>query len=143
MKKVLITICLILSITTNIWAIEAENIKVKVLSKTDVSWNKKALPEYPEGKPEITILKIIIPPKVNLPWHTHPVINAGVLLKGQLTVVTEKNKILHLKAGDPIVEVINKWHYGKNEGKIPAEIIVFYAGIQGKPITIKKDRGVK
>ena len=71
-------------------------------------------------------------------WGKHPVINAGVLLKGQLTVITKDKNILHLKAGEAIVEVVDTWHHGKNEGKTPAEIIVFYAGIAGKPITIKK-----
>jgi len=28
-------------------------------------------------------------------------------------------------------------HYGKNEGTQTAEIIVFYAGVENKPITIK------
>jgi len=45
---------------------------------------------------------------------------------------------LHLKAGDAIAEVVNTWHYGKNEGDMPAEIIVFYAGTEGLPITIQQ-----
>jgi len=49
-----------------------------------------------------------------------------------------QNNILKLKAGDYIVEVVSKWHYGKNEGDVPPEIIVFYAGIKGMPINIKK-----
>lgn len=80
----------------------------------------------------------LIPAGGQLPLHNHPVINAGVLLSGELTVVTEDNKKLYLKAGDPIVEVVNKRHYGKNEGDKPAEIIVFYAGTQGNPITVKE-----
>jgi quercetin dioxygenase-like cupin family protein len=52
--------------------------------------------------------------------------------------VTEDNKTLHLKAGDSIVEVVNKRHYGKNEGTESTEIIVFYAGAQGVPITVKE-----
>ena len=83
-------------------------------------------------------MRIIIQPGVELPLHKHPVINAGVLLRGELTVVTEDNETLHMKAGDSIVEVVDKWHYGKNEGNVPAEIIVFYAGIVDTPITIKK-----
>ena len=70
--------------------------------------------------------------------HKQPVINAGVLLSGELTVVTEDNKTLYLKAGESIVEVVNKWHYGKNEGNKTAEILVFYAGVQDTPITIKQ-----
>jgi len=70
--------------------------------------------------------------------HMHPVINAGVLLKGQLTVTTESGQVLRLKPDDPIVEVVDTWHCGKNEGDEPAEILVFYAGIEGESITIKK-----
>ena len=62
----------------------------------------------------------------------------GILLKGELTVVTEEKETLHVKAGDAIAEVVDKWHYGKNEGNEPAEIIVFYAGVKDTPITIKK-----
>ncbi len=138
MKTVLFGICLILSLTSNAWARDVNSVNVDVLAKTSSSWDGKALPNYAKGKPEITVLRITFPPKVQLSLHKHPVINAGVLLKGELTVVTEDKKTLHLKAGDPIVEVVNTWHYGKNEGNEPAEIIVFYAGIQGMPITIEK-----
>ena len=139
MKKILCGICFILCLTNNVWTLEEKTIEVDVLVKTSLSWEGRELPEYPEGKPEITILKITIPPHMQLPIHKHPVINAGVLLKGNLTVVTEEDEIMHLKAGDAIAEVVDKWHYGKNEGYEPAEIIVFYAGIKDAPITIKKN----
>ncbi len=140
MKRPLCGICLILLLTVigNVWAQEVDPVKVDVLVRTSVSWDWIALPNYAKGNPEITILRIKIPPKVQLPLHKHPVINAGVLLKGELTVVTKDKETLHLKAGDSIVEVVDKWHYGKNEGNEAAEIIVFYAGVQGSPITIKK-----
>ena len=96
------------------------------------------LPSYPKGQPEITILKVIIPPKTKLPVHEHPVINAGILTKGVLTVITKDKKVLQMKAGDSISEVVKTWHHGENQGDEPAEIIVFYAGIKGAPITIKE-----
>ena len=138
MKKLLFGISLTLLLLSNVWAENVNDVVVDVLSTTSSSWDGKALPDYPTGKPEITILRIKIPAGVKLPMHKHPVINAGVLLIGELTVVTDDNKTLYLKAGDSIVEVVNKWHYGKNEGNKPAEIIVLYAGILGNPITIKK-----
>jgi len=58
-----------------------------------------------------------------------------VLVSGQLTVVTADGKMLHVKAGEPIVEVVNTLHYGINEGTVPAEIVVFYAGAAGTPIS--------
>jgi quercetin dioxygenase-like cupin family protein len=138
MKKLFLGICLTLLLSSNVWAQDANAVKVDVLARTSSSWDGGTLPGYAKGKPEITILRIKIPQGMQLPLHKHPVINAGVLLKGELTVVTEDNKTLHLKAGDSIVEVVNKWHYGINKGNESAEIIVFYAGAQGSPITIKK-----
>ena len=138
MKKIFYVICLTLLLSSNVWAGDVNAVEVEVLAKTSLSWDGSHLPDYSKGAPEITILRIKVPPGVQLPLHEHPVINAGVLLSGELTVVTEDGKTLHLKTGDSIVEVVNKWHYGKNEGNEPAEIIVFYAGVQGTPITIKK-----
>lgn len=118
----------------------AENIQtiaVEQLAKSTRSWDDTILPAYPSGQPEITILRIKIPAGTELEMHRHLVINGGVLLKGELTVTTEDGKVLHLKAGDSLVEVVNKNHYGKNEGSETAEIIVFYAGEEGKPITLK------
>jgi hypothetical protein len=61
-------------------------------------------------------------------------------MSGQLTVVTADGKTLHLKAGDPIVEVVKTLHYGINQGKIPAEIVVFYAGAVDTPTPAVKQR---
>lgn len=110
--------------------------KVDALVKTTQSWDGKTLPAYLQGQPQVTILRITIPAGTRLDTHSHPIINAGVLISGELTVVTEDGKTLRLKAGDPIIEVVNTLHYGLNEGKVPAEIIVFYAGVTDKPITV-------
>ena len=138
MKKLLCGICLTLLLSSHVWAQDEKNVQVEVLAKSSSSWDGRLLPDYAKGTPEITILRIKIPSGAQLPLHQHPVINAGLLLSGELTVFTEDDKILHLKAGDSIVEVVNKWHYGKNEGNEPAEIVVFYAGVVDTPITIKK-----
>jgi hypothetical protein len=53
-----------------------------------------------------------------------------------LTVVTAKGATLHLVAGDPIIEVVSTLHYGINEGKTEAEIMVFYAGTLDDPTSI-------
>jgi len=114
------------------------SISVKELVRSSKIWDGKLLVPYPQGQPEITILKISIPAGARLETHSHPVINAGVLMSGQLTVKTTDGKVLRLKAGDPIVEVVNTLHYGINEGTVPAEIVVFYAGIVGQTVTVPK-----
>jgi hypothetical protein len=35
-----------------------------------------------------------------------------------------------------MVEVVNEWHYGANHGTEPVELIAFYAGVKGTPITV-------
>ena len=118
-------------------AFEDTAVQVDPLAKSVASWNGTPMPAYPAGQPEVTILRVRIAPGARLPMHKHPVINAGVMLAGELTVVTEKGQTLHLKAGDPIIEVVEEWHYGHNEGAEPVELIIFYAGVQGQPITVK------
>jgi len=145
MKNFICLVLLVLSVHGSAYALQdqpvqqAEAVQVVRLIQSLNSWDGTPLPAYPAGQPEVTILRITVPPGVRLPLHEHPVINAGVLLRGELTVVTEQGEALHLKAGEPIVEVVDKWHYGTNEGSEPAEIIVFYAGVQGESITVKQD----
>lgn len=138
MNKLIFGICATLLLTSLAWAKDTNVTQVEQLLKSSTTWDGDALPAYPEGQPEVTILRITIPPHTQLPMHKHPVINAGILLKGKLTVVTDGDRKLHINAGESIAELVNKWHYGKNEGDEPAEILVFYAGIKDKPITIRK-----
>ena len=135
--RALLVLILMLSAQVAVWA--EETLEVEELVKTSQSWDGSALVAYPEGTPEVTILKITIPPKFKLPTHRHPMINAGGLLSGELTVTTIEGKTLHMTAGDPIVEVVNKWHHGVNEGDTPAVIIVVYAGAQGLPLSVKQE----
>lgn len=141
-KKIFAILSTILLIQTGCAAVGSKHelndsaVSVKELVKTTKSWDGEFLHTYPHGQPEITIRRISIPAGARLDAHIHKVINAGVLMSGQLTVMTADGKTLHLKAGDPIVEVVDTLHYGLNEGKVPAEIIVFYAGTVGVPITV-------
>ena len=112
-----------------------DEIKVETLAKSTLLWNDSTLIAYPQGQPEITVLKIDIPPHTQLDMHKHPVINAGVLLKGELTVIADNKQQLNLKAGDALIELVDTYHYGMNKGDETAQIIVFYAGIKGAPIT--------
>ncbi len=100
------------------------------IAQSSFSWNGDKLPSISIDDPKVTIKRITIEPGEKLPIHLHPVINAGVLLSGKLTVYTEdQSQVLHLDAdgdGDTIIEMVDKYHYGINEGTEPAEIIVFY-----------------
>jgi len=117
---------------------KADPVSTEILARSSNSWNGKPLPPYPGETPEITILRVTIQPGAQLPRHYHPVINAGIMIRGELTVITEHGDELLLHAGDPIIEVVQTWHYGRNDGDKPAEIIVFYAGFAGSTLTVKE-----
>ena len=108
------------------------------LAKSTKSWDGNDLPAYKEGPAEVKILKITIPAGTTLPVHKHPVINAGYLLEGELTVISDQNETLVLRKGDTLIELVDKWHYGVNKGSEDAIIIVFYAGTKGIATTVKK-----
>lgn len=116
-----------------------QKVEVQTLVKTTASWNGTPLPDYHPEHPEMTALRITIPPHTKLPVHRHPVINAGILLSGALTVISEAGDTLQMNTGDVIVEMVNQWHHGENNGDVPAEIVVFYSGNVDVPVTILKE----
>jgi quercetin dioxygenase-like cupin family protein len=117
-------------------AFEPRGVQVEPLAKSATSWNGIALPAYPAGQSEVTVLRIRIAPGARLPMHKHPVINAAVMLAGELTVTTEAGRSARFRRGEAIVEVVDQWHYGHNDGAEVAELIVFYAGVQAQPIAV-------
>jgi len=137
MTRLFLSLLLCAALSDPAFARENPGVVVETLVQSSVSWDGTSLPAYPDGQPQLTLLRIQIPPGTTLSLHKHPVINAGVLLNGILTVVTEQDETLQMKAGDPIIEVVNKWHYGRNDGTEAAEIIVFYVGTADLALTVK------
>lgn len=115
------------------------DVKVEVLVQSDKSWNGQQLPAYPTEQPQVSVVKVTIPPKSKLKWHAHPVINAGYLIRGEVTVTTEDGTERVVKAGEGLIELVDTLHYGRNDGDVPAEIIVVYAGVKGVPLAIIKE----
>ncbi len=112
--------------------------RVDVLLESTKSWDGTMLPSYPDEQPQISILRIEIPAGARLPMHLHPVINAGVLIEGNLTVFKEDGNSFDINEGDAVIEVVDQWHYGHNQKDDPAVIIVFYAGTENLPLSITK-----
>lgn len=117
---------------------KASHTEMAILLETTESWNGKQLPDYSSQKPEITILRAYIPSNSRLEPHKHSAINAAVVLKGELTVITEQKDTLKVTGGEAFAEVVDTWHYGINNGKTPVEVIIFYAGAEGMTNTILK-----
>lgn len=114
-----------------------EDVEVKALTVATHSWDNAPLPHYPTGNPEVTILHYIFPAHKKLTMHVHDVINGGVVLHGEVTIVASDGQEHTFKKGDVIVETCGKPHYGENRTGEDAEVIMFYAGAEG--ISLKKE----
>jgi len=79
MKKLIYVMCCALLLSSNVPAEDISAVQVDVLAKTEFSWDGSRLPDYPDGTPEIRILRIKIPPGAQLPLHKHPVLNVTVV----------------------------------------------------------------
>ena len=115
---------------------ESSGVQIETLLKSSKQRNGKLLPKYPTSKPEITVLKITIPPNTVLPPHTHPVINSGVILEGILELTDKDGTKQIFKKDDAFNEVVNIIHTGKVIGESPVVVVVFYAGTKKLPLTV-------
>lgn len=110
-------------------------VHVEQLLKTGESWDGTAYAPYPTGQPEITVVKITIPANTSLNWHEHPMPNVAYLLSGELLVETrDSQQKITVRPGEVLPEVVNTAHRGTSGDK-PVEIIVFYAGGTGMPLS--------
>lgn len=114
---------------------EHEAVEVKKLLSADASWDGVPYLAYPPGRPQVSLLRIRIPPKTTLPWHTHAMPNAAYVVSGSLTVQAKEGARRSLVAGDVLPEMVNAVHRGTS-GPEGAELLVFYAGVKGQPLSI-------
>ena len=97
------------------------------LLKTQESWDGKKI-AYPTGTAEVTAMQVEIAPGAETGWHLHPVPSFGMVLEGELEVELESGQTLLLKQGEVAAETVNVYHNGRNIGKVPVKLLVFYAG---------------
>ena len=101
-------------------------------------WTGSPLPPYLSSAPEVAVMRFTIPPQAALPIHKHPAINAAYVIDGELTVFQEGGIQRNFKKGEVVIEMVEKWHHGINQGSVPVELVVFYATTKDLPLAIKK-----
>jgi quercetin dioxygenase-like cupin family protein len=109
-------------------------IQVETLIQSTSSWDGTPYKAYPAGQPQITVLKITIPPRTTLKWHSHPMPNAGYILSGELTIEKKDGSEKHFVAGQAVSETVDSIHRGIT-GAEPLVLIVFYPGTPGLPVS--------
>jgi quercetin dioxygenase-like cupin family protein len=94
---------------------------------TTKTWDGTPI-HYPSGTSKVTGAIHTIPPGVETGWHLHPVPCFAFVLEGELVIELKDGRTKNLKAGDTLAEVIGTLHNGKNTGKVPLKIAIFYIG---------------
>lgn len=113
----------------------SDKIESVTLLKATKSWDGTLYGSYPGGQPEISVLKIAVPPHSALDWHKHPVINAAYIEKGEIQIERkEDGKTQWVKKGQVLPEMVNIAHRGKTGDK-GATLIVFYSGSTDLPLS--------
>ena len=108
--------------------LDASGITTECLVESSCGWDGSPLPNYPEGKPLLSIYKYIFPPHTVTAAHFHKIINCGVVTKSQITLVCKNGREKTIHAGEAVIEIDGEVHHGENRGDRPAEVIMFYAG---------------
>ncbi len=107
------------------------------LIRTSQSWDGVELPDYFEGRPELVAVKYVFPAGQKLGWHHHPVMNYGILVQGELTIIGQdgKEKVVH--EGEAVVEMVNTIHHGENRGTKPVVLYMFYLSQKDLPLAVQ------
>ena len=121
----LTTICLSLNCCKETKAQEKQ-VQSTELIRTSQNWDGVELPDYLQGRPELVAVKYVFPAGKKLGWHHHPVMNYGILVQGELTIIglDGKTKVVH--EGEPVVEMVNTIHHGENRGDKDVILYMFY-----------------
>jgi quercetin dioxygenase-like cupin family protein len=95
----------------------------------------EAYKSYLTAQPELSIVKITLPPHTKLEWHSHPMPSAAYIVAGELTLERKKDgKKRYFAAGQPVSETLDTLHRGE-AGNEPVILIAFYAGSPDVPFT--------
>ena len=112
-------------------------IKTTELIRTSQSWDGAQLPDFPQGKPELRVIRLDFPVGAKTGWHHHTVVNYGIVQQGDLTIVCQDGAERTFHEGEALVEVIDTIHRGENRGKKPVILNMFYFSAPGAEITIQ------
>lgn len=94
----------------------------------------------PQTDVRVVASRFEIAPGAALPVHKHPYQRYAYVLAGTLEVTDmESGASTTYKAGDFIVEVVDRWHRGKNVGADKVELIVIDQIVGDAKQTILKD----
>lgn len=112
-------------------------VQPEILLRTGYSWEGTAYQGYPVGTLELTLQRVKLPPRTAVHWHMHPCPIVGYVVAGEIWVqMKDSDQQRCFGQGTAIAETVDLVHRGVT-GELPAELLMFCAGIQGVAVTIE------
>lgn len=122
MKRILLSLMIAAAVVTAAQA-DAPKVKVTPLAAIDKTIIGQDV-EVPKDAHAVAVIAEF-PPGAKLPEHKHLYPHYVYVLEGTLTVInTESGKVLTVKQGDMVAEMMNTWHYGINKTAQPVRLLV-------------------
>ena len=115
----------------------AQQVQSVELVRTSQSWDGVELPDYLQGRPELVAVRYEFPAGRKLGWHHHPVMNYGILVQGELTIIGLDGQEKTVHEGEAVVEMVNTIHHGENRGTKPVILYMFYLSQDGLPLAVQ------
>ena len=112
---------------------------IKDLLRTDTTsiGQKITYPDF--NDPEVTMLKVTIPPGKSTGWHKHNIPVFAYVVKGTLTVELEDHREIKFKEESTFAEMRDIYHNGTNKEDTDLILIAIYMGGKGQKLSIMRD----
>ena len=138
MKKHFLTLALLAIISLTARS-QYSGLNIKELLRTDTTsiGQKITYPDFAD--PEVTMLKITIPPGKSTGWHKHNIPVFAYVVKGTLTVELEDHQVEKFTEESTFAEVRDKYHNGTNMEDSDLVLIAIYMGGKGQKLSIPKE----
>lgn len=90
--------------------------------------------------PEVSCVLVTLPVGAQTGWHIHPNPCFAYVTEGEVSVEYGNGSKKVIKAGEAFAEAVNLPHNGTSTGKVPVKIVLFSAGGDEMPISVKVSR---
>ncbi len=95
----------------------------------------------PQGETQVQVSTFRVPPGAQLPVHKHPFPRMAYVMSGTLTVTdVETGTESTYEPGDFVVEMVDAWHFGRNVGSEPLDLLVIDLSPRGRSNTVTLDQ---
>ena len=133
----LIAITALCSVTTTAALAAGTNVNTPIARETTTIIGQKI---SPPANATIIASTSVFPPGARTPVHKHLYPHYVFVTEGTLTITNvETGRSYQVPAAHFLVEMLNTWHYGHNDGAVPVRTYV----VDQVPAGIKENRVVK